>query len=613
MTLRLAPLVCCASLVVLCLVQLPAATARMPLDEIRTGMTGVGVTVFEGAERVEFDVHVLGVLQNVMGPRRDVIVVRLEGGPLADTGVIQGMSGSPVYIDDRLVGAIAYSLGSFSKEPIAGITPIGEMVDTDGTPARVAQHRVAPLSFPVSRDGLSGLVREAFGLIQPFALQPNDVQAFGLTSTEGGRLGTLLRPVATPVVLNGFAPQVHDLWATAFNAGGFVTTIGGSMTEQQEPGTPLSPGDPIGAQLMRGDRSMAGTGTVTMVEDGRVYAFGHPFYNLGPVRYPMTRAHVTTVLPSLAVSSKIAAIGHVVGTFDQDRSTGVYGTLGPGPEMIPVRVTLSAPDRDLVEVFEFEVIEDRIFTPLLTYTSVLDTLFSWTRELGITTYVVDNTTRLRDQTDLKVRDFYSGDTALVGAASSVADPLTTLLGNDLAPVALESVSVDITSYEEPRIAILERVWLDTARPRAGTTVPLKVLSRSYRGTELVETVMVDIPANAAGRLQLLVSDAAQLRQRELQEGQTPREADSLEQMIRRLNNARRNNRLYVKLLSPEPGAVVKGETMPALPPSVLAVLEGDRSGSGLVRLQQATLGEWEIQTDHVVSGSRLLTINVEAG
>ena len=613
MTLRLASLVCCVSLTVLCLAQLPAATARMPLDEVRAGMTGVGVTVFEGSERVEFDVHVLGVLQNVMGPRRDVIIVRLEGGPLADTGVIQGMSGSPVYIDDRLVGAISYSLGSFSKEPIAGITPIGEMVDTDTTPARVARHHVAPLAYPVSRDGLGSLVREAFGLLQPFALQPTDVQAVGLTSAEGGRLGTLLHPVATPVVLNGFAPQTHDLWTAAFNAGGFVTTIGGTMTEQQQTNTPLSPGDPIGAQLMRGDRSMAGTGTVTLVEDGRVYAFGHPFYNLGSVRYPMTRAHVTTVLPSLAVSSKLAAIGHVVGTFDQDRSTGIYGTLGPGPEMIPVRVALNSPDRDLTETFEFEVIEDRIFTPLLAYTSVLDTLFSWTRELGITTYIVNHTTRLRDQTDLTVRDFYSGDTALVRVAAAVADPLTTLLGNDLAPVALESISIDITSYEEPRIATLERVWLDTARPRAGETVPLKVLSRSYRGDELVETVMVDIPANAAGRLQILVSDAAQLRLRELQEGQTPRDADSLEQMIRRLNSARRNNRLYVTLLSPDPGAVVKGETMPALPPSVLAVLEGDRSGSRLVRLQQATLGEWEIQTDHVVSGSRLLTITVEAG
>ena len=576
-------------------------------------MTGVGVTVFKGSERVEFDVQVLGVLQNVMGPRRDVIIVRLEGGPLANTGVIQGMSGSPVYIDDRLVGAVSYSLGSFSKEPIAGITPIGEMVATDANPARVARHRGASLAYPVSGDSLGSLVREAFGLLQPFALQPTDVRTSGLTPTEGGRLGTLLRPVATPVVLNGFAPQMHDLWAAAFHAGGFTTTIGGSMTEQQQTDAPLSPGDPIGAQLMRGDRSMAGTGTVTLVEDGRVYAFGHPFYNLGSVRYPMTRAHVTTVLPSLAVSSKIAAIGHVVGTFDQDRSTGIYGTIGPGPKMIPVRITLNAPDRDLTETFEFEVIEDRLFTPLLTYTSVLDTLFSWTRELGITTYIVDNATRLRDHTDLTVRDFYSGETALIRAAAAVADPLTTLLSNNLAPVALESVTINITSHEEPRIATLERVWLDTARPRAGETVPLKVLSRSYRGAELVETVMVVIPVHAAGRLQILVSDAAQLRQRELQEGQTPREADNLEQMIRRLNNGRRNNRLYVKLLSPDPGAVVKGETMPALPPSVLAVLEGARSGSGLVRLQQATLGEWEIQTDHVVSGSRLLTITVEAG
>ena len=610
---RLAPLIC-ASLTVFCLVELPAATARMPLGEVRAGMTGVGITVFHGVEREEFLVYVLGVLQNVMGPRRNVIVARLEGGPLADTGVIQGMSGSPVYIDDRLVGAVSYSLGSFSTEPIVGITPIEEMVEADATPVTLARSPAGSLQLPLTRESLGALVRTAFNRMEPFALRPADVQVFGLTATDGAQLGARLRPIATPLVLNGFVPQMHDLWASAFNPGGFVTTVGGPVTSQgPEANAPLMPGDAIGVGLISGDITMAGTGTVTMVQNGRVYAFGHSFYNLGSASYPMTRAQVITLLPSLAISSKIAAIGEVVGTIDQDRATGVFGTLGPGPKMVPVHVSLSSPERNVRQTFNFEVIDDRLFTPLLTYTSLLNTFLSWTRELGATTYVIEGTTRLRNQSDVTFQDIYTGGTALVAAAAAVAEPLTVLLGNDIAPVAVERIEIDITALEEPRTARLDRVWLDAVRPRVGDRVPLKVLSRNYRGAEIVETIMIDIPANAAGRLQILVSDAQQLRQREMQEGRTPRNATTLEQMIRTLNRTRRNNRLYVKLLSPNAGVFANGETLPALPPSVLAILESDRSNSGSVRLKQATLREWEIQTGHVVSGSRLLTINVEAG
>ena len=603
----------CAFLIAVCLAHLPAVTTRMPVDEVRAGMTGIGVTVFEGSDREEFDVRILGVLSNVMGPRRDVIIARLSGGPLANTGVIQGMSGSPVYIDHRLVGAISYSLGSFPKEPIAGITPIDEMVEADANPVAVARVRAQPPWFPATRDTLATLVREAFQHVQPFALRPADVRTFGLPRSEGERLGTLLRPIATPLVLNGFAPQIHDLWATAFTAGGFAPTIGGTQISQEDSGAPLQPGDPIGVGLVRGDLTMAGTGTVTMVDGDRVYAFGHPFYNLGAVRFPMTRARVTTVLPSLALSSKIAAIGAVMGTIDQDRATGVFGTLGPGPKMIPVRLRLAVPDRDLAQTFEFEVIDDRLFTPLLTYTSVLSTFLSWTRELAPTTYSISSTTHLRDHTDVTLQDIYSGQTAHIAAALAIANPLTRLLNNDIASVTLEGIDIDVTAIEEPRTATLERVWLSTPRVRAGDSVQLNVLSRNYRGAELLQTVTIDVPANATGSLQVLVSDATQLRQREAQEGRLPQDADTLEQLILALNSKRQNNRLYVKLLSPKPGAVLKGDAMPSLPPSIMAVLESNQSGSGLRRLQQATLGEWEIRSDHAVSGLRLLTINVEAG
>ena len=608
-----APLVL-AFLATLCLVQLPAATARMPLDEVKAGMTGVGVTVFRGAEREEFEVEILGVLTNVMGPQRNIIVARLTGGPLATTGVIQGMSGSPVYIDERLVGAVSYSLGSFSTDAIAGITPIGEMVATDAAATVVARRTPARLRMPVAEQDFAAVVRQTFGSVQAFAQQPTDVRAFGLPSSEAGRLGTLLQPIATPLVLNGFASELQSLWTAAFSASGLATTVGGTMTAEAQlevAGQPLQPGDAIGASLVRGDLTMAGTGTVTMVEDDRVYAFGHPFYNLGPIRFPMTRAHVTTLLPSLALSSKIAAIGPVLGTIDQDRSTGIYGSLGPGPKMIPIRMTLDEPGRDIQKAFSFEIIEDPLFSPILAYATALSTFVTWTRDLGPRTYEVTSTARLRDHESVRFDDIYTGNAASAVAAAAVANPVATLFANDFEPVEILGIDVEVTALEELQTATLERVWLDAVRPRAGDEVPLNILSRSHRGAELLETVMVKIPAHASGRLVIEVSDAATLAAREQQEGWSPAEADSLDQLIRSLNEAGRNNRIYVKLLRNDAGAVDRGEPLPSLPGSVLAVLEGNRSNGGLGRLQEATLGEWELVGDHVVSGSRRLSVTIE--
>jgi hypothetical protein len=609
----LAPLVF-ASLATLCLVQLPAETVRMPLDEVKIGMTGVGITVFRGAKREEFEVEVLGVLTNVMGPQRNIIVARLTGGPLATTGVIQGMSGSPVYIDRRLVGAVSYSLGSFSTDAIAGITPIEEMVETDGAAAVVARRTPARLRMPAAEQDFAAVVRQAFGSVKAFAQQPTDVRAFGLPSSEGGRLGTLLQPIATPLVLNGFAPELQAVWTAAFGVGGLATTVGGTMTAEAQlevADQPLQPGDAIGASLVRGDLTMAGTGTVTMIEGDRVYAFGHPFYNLGPIRFPMTRVHVTTVLPSLALSSKIAAIGQVLGTIDQDRSTGIYGSLGPGPKMIPIRMTLDEPGRDMQRTFNFEIIEDPLFSPILAYTTALSTFVTWTRDLGPRTYEVTSTARLRNHGSVTFDDIYTGNSASAVAAAAVANPVATLFANDFELVEILGIDVAVTALEERQTATLERVWLDATRLRAGDEVPLRILSRSHRGSELLETVMVKIPAHASGRLVIEVSDAATLAVQEQQEGRSLAEADSLDQLIRNLNDARRNNRIYVRLLRADAGAVDRGEPLPSLPGSVLAVLEGNRSNGGLGRLREATLGEWELVGDHVVSGSRRLSITIE--
>lgn len=593
---------------------LSGAADHMPVADIRPGMVGIGRTVFDGTHVEEFQAHIVGVLENVIGPHRNLIIARLEGGPLANTGVIAGMSGSPVYIDGRLIGAVSYALGSFSKEPIAGITPIAEMTDsTTLTDARPAGARVH-LEFPLSPETLTAAFRKALNWNRPFAVRPGDTRfASSVAGFGGDQLGTLLRPIATPLVMSGFEPDVAELFGSALRDQGFIPTGGsaaGFHSGEMPFDGPLKPGDAVGVMLVGGDLQLGGTGTVTHVDGDRVYAFGHPMYNLGPTEYPMTRAYVYTVLPSLFSSMKLSSTGEVIGAFTQDRATAIAGRLGPGPRTIPVTLSLES-SRAPTRTFHFSVVNDQLFGPLMTYASILNTLGSYERQFGSATFSVRGTASVRKHDPIVLNNLFSGDQAIMAAAAYAVAPITFLLSNDYEKVDLESVDLTIGTAEVPRTATLERVWLDDPRPRAGRSAPLKVLFRNYRGEEIVRTLSIDIPANASGTLSLLVSDGARLGLAEQRETRVP-QPRSVDQMIKSINKGRRNNTLYVKLLGTEAGAVVNGELLSSLPPSVLGVLEGDRNGGSFNPFHSATLGEWELPTDHAVSGSRTLTITISS-
>ena len=585
----------------------------MDVAEVRPGMLGIGRTVFDGVHVEEFRVRVLGVLNNVIGPNRNLILAKLEGGPLANTGVIAGMSGSPVFIDGRLVGAVSYSLGSFPKEPIAGITPIAEMTDAAAiNDVRPPGARVN-VEFPLTRDGLTAAFRRALNWNRPFADRPEDTRGFGATSVDGfgaGQLGTLMRPIATPLAMSGFEPEVADLFGSAMREQGFLPSGGAATPARGELPFegPLKPGDAIGVMLVSGDLQLGATGTVTHIDGDRVYAFGHPMYNLGPTEYPMTRAYVYTVLPSLFSSMKLSGTSEVIGTFLQDRATAVSGKLGPGPRMIPVTLTLES-QRSPKRTFHFGVVNDQLFGPLMTYASILNTLSSYERQFGAMTFSIKGSAKVRNHDAIAFDNMFYGDQAPGAAAAYVAAPVTALMGNDYEKVDMEGIEATIRTAEEPRTATLERVWVDDPRPRAGRSIPLKILLRTYRGEEMLRTVPITIPPNASGTLSVLVADGGRLWQSEQREARTP-QPRGVDQMIKTLNRARRSNTLYVKLLASEPGAIVNGELLSSLPPSVLGVLEGDRNGGNFNPVHSASLGEWEIATDHAVNGARTLTITV---
>jgi hypothetical protein len=590
----------------------PAAqTSVISVDEVRPGMVGVGRTVFQGTQIEEFKVHILGVLKNVVGPRRNLVLARLEGGPLEKTGVIAGMSGSPVYIDGRMLGAVSYSLGQFSKEAIAGITPIGEMTDATALAATPPGARPVAITWPPSPQDLFAIWTRDLGRSRPFTEDPSQALLTGDPALSP-RMATMLQPIAVPLITAGFAADVLAPITPALTDRGFIpmsaSTTQPSVGSSSPPRT-LRPGDAMGVALLTGDFILGATGTVTHVDGDRIYGFGHPMYNLGPTQFPLTSADIHLVLPSLLASSKLASFGETLGTVQQDRATAVAGRLGQGPKMIPMSITLNS-DRVPSRTFNFAVVKDHTFTPLLTFLTVANVLTGYERGAGPASFTVRGTATIREHADISFEDIFTGDQPAGAASAYVAGPITFLLKNASEPVDVEKLTLTIDATEQSRTARIERVWLDTDRPRPGREATVKVLLRTHKGEELVKSVPIRIPVDATGSLQLLVADANRLTVEDRRQSRGA-EPQQVAQLIRTFNKARRSNRLYVRLSASDEGAIINGEPMAALPPSVLSVLEADRNSGAFSPLRSAIRGEWEVPVELAIMGSRQLTITLD--
>jgi hypothetical protein len=595
-----------ACLAVLLAAGAASATELLPLSEVRPGMQGVGRTVFEGARVDEFGVRILGVLENAVGPRQSLILARLEGGPLAETGVIAGMSGSPVFVDGRLVGAVAYAF-PFGKQPIAGITPIADMIEAAAStaPRAVAARRGAPGPAPsLDRSAVAAALRRTLPTLAPGSFRGEPLPA--------SLAGASLTPLALPLAFSGFERETFDWARGVFSSMGFAPVMGGAGAAGVGPVPDLAPGAAVGVSLVEGDLDLSVTGTITHIDQGRVYAFGHPFYNLGPTRFPMKKAWVFAVFPSLQVSWKIAAALDAVGTVDQDRTTTVSGRLGELPRMIPVEVRLRSP-RAAERTFSFRIVDDELFTPLLGYVSLLSVLQGHERALGAATLRVFARLVLAGGREVRVQDVAASEQPAQQAAAVLARPLALIAGNDFEKVAIERLEVTVDAVETVESATLVRAWVDRPLPlRPGTVAPVKVQLRTHRGETVTETLPVAIPEGApSGAYTLLVADAATMdavEQREKRQGLAPRD---LAQLLRSLNTLRAGSRIYARLTRPVGGAVVGGEYLPALPGSVLAVLGSSDQGTSVLPLPSSPVWSGEIATGRAVAGFRQLTLAVE--
>lgn len=585
------------------------------LEDVRAGQKGTARTVFAGAEPQEFGLEVLGVLPGFPAPRKSVIIARLSGKEVERTSVFAGMSGSPVYIDGKLVGAIAYAF-PFAKEPIAGITPIRQMIEMFEQGRQTSEGR-DPLGFMREPRAVSYSQLSGEGWKSQFPQGQAGGVSFVAPVSTGSPLAALLgqqfAPIATPLVFNGFSAQSVSQFTPQLQSQGLLPVAGvggasaitplGEVTEQT-----LGPGTSVSVELVRGDFSVAASGTVTHRDGNQIYAFGHPFLSLGSADMPMSESKVVTVIPNTMNSFKLTVPGQMVGAISQDRSTGIYGNLGRAPKMIPVTINLHT-SRDHVETFRYEVATDEFLTPLLLNMTVYSTLTSSERSLGDSTVSVRGRIEVKGQEPITLERRFSMHGAGISAAGSVAAPVQALLSSGFEGVELGPITLDIAAADSRRVASLDRITLDRNELRSGETVEVQAYVRTESGKQFVQRIPVQIPADVPpGQLVLFVGDGGTLQQVSAAQSFVPKD---LGQLVGAINRIKKNDRLYVKLFRITTGAVIGTDEMPNLPPSFVATLNSDRTSGGYTPTVLSPVGEKELPpAEYVINGQQLITISV---
>ncbi|HXM12750.1 MAG TPA: SpoIVB peptidase S55 domain-containing protein [Terriglobales bacterium] len=583
----------------------PPAPAIIALDQIHEGMRGTALTVFQGVKPESMDVEVLGVMHNVNGPKGDIILVRLHGTKPEYTGVVAGMSGSPVYFNGKLAGALAFRIGEFSKEPIAGVTPIEEMLEINAFDRRPATMRASADSS--NANSWNANSANASGVTQTAA--PGE--SSGLPAQN---YSNYLTPIETPLVFNGFSAETLQRYGSQFAAAGIVPVMGiGSASDRKQP-EPIEAGSAVSAVLVRGDMDIAATCTVTYVDPQRLLACGHPLLQFGGVDLPMTKATVLATLPSPMNAFKIVNTTETIGAFVQDRQNGILGVPGRESKMIPVTVALHTGTS--TKEFHYEVLNDARLSPLAMMATVFNALHG-TNEYGEdVTYRMNGALSVKGYPDVTLRNMFApqdnGQPAAALAAANIGERFGRIYSNPFDAPDILGVKLDFDLVSERRSARLEASRTDLTEARPGDEIMVETVIRPYRGERLVRQIAIKIPTSTAeGTLHILVSDGETLDR--LHRG-TPmmNRGLGLAPTIALLNRERANDRVYVSLIESDPEAMIADKVMPTLPLSVMNVMDSMRGTQDMVVLGESSVSEASTEPlDYVVSGAQMLTINIK--
>jgi hypothetical protein len=577
----------------------PAQTAQptIAIDQIHAGMRGVAYTVFEGVKPESMDVEVLGVLRNVNGPKGDIILVRLHGTKVEYTGVVAGMSGSPVYLDGKLAGALAFRIGEFSKEPIAGVTPIASMLEINALDRSPAEEAAA------ARPSVSNAAGKTAA--------PGDAVTLGNSTQD---YANYLKPIETPLVFNGFSEDAVRRFAPEFASAGIVPVMGAGAVSNDKQPEPLEPGSAVSAILVRGDMDIAATCTVTYIDPQRLLACGHPLLQFGAVDLPMNKAQVLATLASPMNAFKIVNTTEEAGVFVQDRHTGIMGVFNKQPEMIPVTLTINGGAQK--KEFHYEVLNNPRLSPVAIMATVFNALHGVNEYGEEITYSLSGTINVKGFPEVALKNMFApsenGQPAAMQAALTLGDRFGRIYDNAYNTPAVQSVKLDFDLVRERRWARLESARTDVTEARPGDQVMVETVLAPYRGERVVQSIAVRIPTSASkGTLRILVSDGETLDRVGRMNPAFGRKLD-LASTIALLNKEHTNNRVYVSLLEADPEARVADKVMPTLPISVMNVMEGMRGNQEMIVSGESSVDETATAPlDYVVSGAQLLTITVK--
>ena len=556
----------------------PAVTKFFPLSEVRRGMKGVAYTVFEGVNPEPMQVEILGLLKDALGPGQDMILARLHGDKPEYTGVVAGMSGSPVYIDGRLVGALSYRIGQFTKEPICGITPIESMLQVrDGGNAAAPGMRRAE----VKDSGVEG--------------QPD------------------MRPMETPLVFGGFSQETVDRFGDRFRAMGLtpVAGLGGANPTAVQP-EPLVPGSAVSAVLVRGDLSMAGTCTVTYVDAKRLLACGHPITQYGPVQMPMTKAEVLASLASPLNSFKIINTTETVGAFTEDRASAILGQFGAQARMIPVAVEVVPPAGE-AKTLHFEVLDNRQLTPSAMLMSVYQSLQTNNVSAEEMSYRLTGEIGVKGQAPVRMQGIMAQNEMFPGTINTallVNDRFSKVYENALDQPTVTGVKLKVEALPARMTAVMDSARLSQMEARPGDEIEVEAMLHPYQAEARMVRVKVKLPAELTpGTMRVLVSDGATV-DKLMTHGPLQQQV-GLTDTVAALNRLHPNDRLYVTLLDHAAQAVVEGEALPVVPLSMVNVLEPLKESQKMQLTGESVVEAGSVEAGYSVSGSQVLSLLVK--
>jgi hypothetical protein len=582
----------------------PQQPEIMPLSQVKPGMKGVAYTIFAGDQIEPMDLAVLGILPNLLGPKQDIILVELKGPKVEHTGVVAGMSGSPVFIDGKLVGALALKFGAFVKEPLGGVMPIEQMLEVRPDP-QAAGLIETPTAIPTQADPSA----TEFSGSREYPVPAEWARRAGLDR------GAPLVQIETPLMLSGVKPEVFSRFANQLAGYGMVAAPGSTAAPQSDDAK-LQAGDMVGMVLVDGDLSLVASCTVTLITENRVYVCGHPLFNFGAVEMPMARGRVLATLASEQDSTKIVNAGGLIGTVTQDRASAVMGRLGPAPKMIPMDVTLTTPSQQ--RNYHFGLMNNPKITPILVGIALLNGLVGSTAYGEGTTLRLTGEIQIAGHSPVVLENMFAPTDVFIPDATQLTAAVQSLFfriySNSYEPAKIDRISLRVESIPERRSATIESAWCDKIEVQPGEELTVKVLLRPYRGSPFIQEVPIRIPLQVArgSTLRIQVSDSDQINRmsRAFTFGPQGRLA-GLEQLITLLNRERRNNRLYVTLLEPTPTLLVEDKELPNAPASQVNLLDQRRSAGNSILLRESTAGEWSAPMNRVIAGLYSLTVTVK--